>query len=149
MFKIKKIKPMFNQLVTTMNMYDDKVTMGDGHLIDGSRINTIKEYQTVLEVGPAVKAKGDIKPGDVVFINPKRFTTMEHRHGLANEDNVQKDNMHINFNIPHYPVYDREDGSCREVLLISDNDIFFVAEGEEFEEKPFLVGQDKKHIIIP
>ncbi len=148
MFKIKKIKPMFNQIVTTMNMYDANVTMGGG-LIDGSRMNTIKEFQTVLEVGPAVQAKGNIVPGDVVFINPKRFTTMEHKYGLANEDNVQKDNMHINFNIPHYSVYDREDGSCREVLLISDNDIFFVAEGEEFDEQPLIVGKEKTKFIIP
>jgi hypothetical protein len=147
MFKIKKIKPIFNQLVTTMNMYGSDVTLGG--LIDGSRINTIKEYQTVLEVGPAVAAKGNIQPGDTVFINPKRFTTIDHRHGLANEDNVQKDNMHINFNIPHYSVYDREDGSCREVLLISDNDIFFVAEGEEFEEEPLVITEEKKRLIVP
>ena len=148
MFKIKKIKPMFNQIVTTMNMYDSNVTLA-GNLIDSSRINTIKEYQTVLEVGPAVRAKGDLKPGDTVFINPKRFTTMEHKVGLANEDNVQKDNMHINFNIPHYAIYDREDGSCREVLLISDNDIFFAADGEEFDEAPLIITEDKPKLIIP
>lgn len=146
MFKIKKIKPLFNQIVTTMDMYD--ANMKVGNLIDTTRANTIKEYQTILAVGPMVKAKGDLKVGDVVFINPKRFTTMEHKHGLANEDNVQKDNMHINFNIPHYPVYDREDGSCREVLLISDNDIFFSAEGEEFEENPTIVTEDKPALTL-
>ena len=146
MFKIKKIKPLFNQLVTTMDMYDSNLKVGG--LIDTTRANTIKEYQTILAVGPMVKAKGDLKVGDVVFINPKRFTTMEHKHGIANEDNVQKDNMHINFNIPHYPVYDREDGSCREVLLISDNDIFFSAEGEEFEENPTVVTEDKPKLTL-
>lgn len=146
MFKIKKIKPLFNQVVTTMDMYDDNLKVGS--LIDTTRANTIKEYQTILAVGPMVKAKGDLKVGDVVFINPKRFTTMEHKHGLANEDNVQKDNMHINFNIPHYPVYDREDGGCREVLLISDNDIFFSAEGEEFDECPSVVTEDKPTLTL-
>jgi hypothetical protein len=146
MFKIKKIKPLFNQLVTTMDMYDSNLKVGG--LIDTTRANTIKEYQTILAVGPMVKAKGDLKVGDVVFINPKRFTTMEHKHGLADEDNVQKDNMHINFNIPHYPVYDREDGSCREVLLISDNDIFFSAEGEEFNETPTVVTEDKPKLTL-
>nr|DAG98518.1 MAG TPA: cp-chaperonin [Crassvirales sp.] len=129
-----------------MDMYDDNLKVGS--LIDTTRANTIKEYQTILAVGPMVKAKGDLKVGDVVFINPKRFTTMAHKHGLADEDNVQKDNMHINFNIPHYPVYDREDGGCREVLLISDNDIFFSAEGEEFDECPPVVTEDKPTLTL-
>lgn len=147
MFKIKKIIPQFNQIVTTMNMYDNDVRIGS--IIDGSRTGRIKEYQTVIAVGPMVAAKGAINPGDTVFINPKRFATMGHKFGSVNEDNVQKDNMHINFNIPHYPVYCREDGSCEEQLLISDNDVAFVAEGEEFEEAPLLVGSEKPSIIIP
>lgn len=130
MYKIKKIKPMFNQVVTTMNMYKDVIR--NSGVIDASRSNTIKEYQTVIAVGPMVKS---VQPGDVVFINPRRYMKIAHKDGLKDlEKNIVQDDMHAYLDIPRYELYDRPDGSCREVLMIFDNDIIFAAEGEEFEE---------------
>lgn len=130
MFKIKKVHPMFNQVVTTKEKY--KEVMTNSGLYDTTRTNHLKEYQTVVAVGPSVR---EIKPGDVVFINPKRYGVPIHRDGLKDLDkNIQKTNMYMEFDIPTIEVYDRPDGSCRELLLIYDSDVSFVAEGEEFDE---------------
>ena len=134
-FKIKKITPLFNQIVTTRELYHEQKT-ASGVIL--GRARTIKEYQKVLAVGPIVKG---IKPGDIVFIDPRRYMLPpEHRDGkLDKEKNIIQDNMHAQFNIPTYTVYDQPDGSSREVMLIGDNDVHFVAEGEEFETVPDIV----------
>lgn len=133
---------MFNQVVTTKDMYKDVLT--NSGLVDTSKTNHLKEYQTVVAVGPAVK---DIKKGDVVFINPKRYMKMTHKDGIKDLDrNVIKDDMHISLDIPSVELYDRPDGSCREVLLIYDSDVIFVAKGEEFDENP-TVYRDPNPII--
>lgn len=130
MFKIKEIIPMFNQVVTTMNMYKEVVR--NSGIIDARKTNTIKEYQTVIAVGPQVNG---IKPGDVVFINPRRYMKITHKNGKTDLDqNITQDDMHVSLDIPRYELYDKPDGGCREVLLIFDNDIMFAAKGEEFDE---------------
>lgn len=135
MFKIKKIRPMFNMVITTMNEYRDVVR--DSGLIDTTRSNRLKEYQTVVAVGPSVR---DIKPGDVVFINPRRYAKVTHKDGLKDLDaNIQKTDMFYQLDIPTVDVYDCPDGSCRTLLAIFDNDIEFIAEGEEFEENPSVI----------
>lgn len=126
---------MFNQVVTTMDMYKDVVR--NSGLIDASRCNTIKEYQTVIAVGPSVN---NIKPGDTVFINPRRYMKITHKNGKTDLDqNITQDDMHVTLDIPRYELYDKPDGGCREVLMIFDNDIIFVAEGEEFDENGGLL----------
>lgn len=142
MFKIKEIKPMFNQVVTTKDMYKEVLT--NSGLINAAKTNHLKEYQTVIAIGPQVK---DIKVGDVVFINPKRYMKMIHKDGIKDLDkNVIKDDMHISLDIPSVELYDRPDGSCREVLLIYDSDVIFVAKGSEFDENP-TVYRDPNPII--
>ena len=62
--KIKKIKPMFNRVLTTCDLYTEDL-MTDG-IIDSTKVEgAIKEYQTVIACGPTVKC---VKPGDVVVI---------------------------------------------------------------------------------
>ena len=135
MFKIKKIHPMYNMVVTTMNEYQEVVR--NSGLIDTTRSNRLKEYQTVVAVGPQVKG---IAPGDVVFLNPRRYAKVTHKDGLKDLDaNIQKTDMFYQLDIPTVEVYDRPDGSCRTLLAIFDNDIEFVAEGEEFDENPMVV----------
>lgn len=131
-FKIKKLKPQFNQIVVTKELFAEQRT--DSGIILSSKTATIKPYQKVLAVGPNVKG---ISQGDVVFINPKRYMTVEHKDGAVDEEkNIQKTNMEAQFNIPTFTVYDLPDGRSREVMLIGDNDVFFVADGEEFDTEP-------------
>ena len=53
-----------------------------------------------------------------------------------------QDQMKAQFNIPTFTVYDLPDGGSRELMIIGDNDIYFVAEGEEFETTPVVAPQD-------
>lgn len=134
---IKKIKPMFNGVVTTMNKYGNEYLKGTT-MLDPTKSGTVKEYQTVVAVGPIVRG---IEPGDVVYINPKRYAIMEHKEGSMH-DGVIKDNPVIGYKfdiveiegVPH--------------LYLADNDIKYVAEVEEFEENPSIVVPDAPKIDL-
>ena len=52
MLKIKSIKPLFDSLVTTMNKYEDD---GFKNGVIVKQAGSLKEYQTVIAVGPAVR----------------------------------------------------------------------------------------------
>lgn len=134
---IKKVKPLFNGVITTMNKYGTEYLKGTT-IIDTSISDTVKEYQTVVAVGPQVKG---VEVGDVVYINPKRYAVMKHKEGTL-QDGTIKDNPVIGYkfdiieidNVPH--------------LYIFDNDIKFVAEIEEFDENPTLVMSESPKIEL-
>lgn len=130
MLKIKKIKPIFNRILVTANKYEEEMI---GSIIDGSKSNTIKEYQTVVEVGNSVSI---VKPGDVVVINPIRYAVRKHQEGSL-KDGVITDNpvTHYNFNI--IEVDDKP------YILLYDADVDYVLEDYEEIEEP------KQKIIVP
>ena len=134
---IKKIKPMFNGLITTMNRYEQDVKVKGTDLIDSSKSNAVKEYQTVVAVGPMVRG---IEVGDTVFINPNRYAVMKHKPGSL-QDGVIKDNPVIGYNFDIVEI----DGVDH--LYLQDSDIKFVAEVEEFNEDP-LIYTKKPEIIV-
>lgn len=124
MLKIKKIRPMFTSLITTMDKYEkDKLT--DGGLIDTAKQQgTLKEYQTVLAIGDSVRG---IKVGDLVCVNPARFAVRKHEKGSM-RDGIVTDNPVITYN---FDVVEMDDKQC---LLLQDRDIEYVI--EDFEEVP-------------
>mgnify|MGYP002515299158 CR=1 FL=1 len=123
MLKVKKIKPMFTALITTMDKYEHDMMVGD--LIDIHRKEgSLKEYQKVLAVGSSVR---DIKVGDLVWINPTRFGVKKHREGSL-KDGVITDNPIITYN---FDVVEMDGKQC---LLLQDRDIDFII--EEYEEVP-------------
>lgn len=131
---IKKIRPMFNQVITTMDKYSDD-EMKTGSIIDVSKVNNpIKEYQKVVAVGPMVK---NIEVGDIVMINPKRYGKVRHKEGSL-KDGVITDNPVVSYNfnvieLNHTPF-----------LLLLDQDIdFIIEEYEEVEDSP------QSDIIVP
>lgn len=131
---IKKIRPMFNQVITTMDKYSDD-EMKTGSIIDVSKVNNpIKEYQKVVAVGPMVK---NIEVGDIVMINPKRYGKVRHKEGSL-KDGIITDNPVVSYNfnvieLNHTPF-----------LLLLDQDIdFIVEEYEEVEDSP------QSDIIVP
>ena len=131
---IKKIKPLFNMLVTTCNKYDSNIKLAGTNLLDSTKANTIKEYQTVIAVGPSVRG---IEVGDVVFINPARYIVRKHQEGSL-KDGVITDNPVIGYKFETVEV----DGKI--CLLLFDNDIKFTATIEEFDENPTIVLPDNK-----
>lgn len=134
---IKKVKPMFNGIVTTLNRYGNDQKIKGTDLIDSTKVGAVKEYQTVVSVGPMVRG---INVGDVVFINPKRYAVMKHKPGTL-QDGVIKDNPVVGYNFDIIEI----DGV--EHLYIQDGDVKFVAEIEEFEENPTLVVPDGKLLV--
>jgi co-chaperonin GroES (HSP10) len=122
MLKLKKIKPMFNNILTTMEKYEEDVmSMG----IITKKQGGLKEYQRVVEVGSSVR---DVKEGDLVCINPKRFAVRKHQDGSL-KDGVITDNPITTYNFDVIEL----DGV--QYLLLQDRDIdFIITESEEVPE---------------
>lgn len=139
MLKIKKLKPMFTHLITTMDKYEDDVITGgiiDTHRQKGS----VKEYQKVIAVGSLVR---DIKVGDVVLINPKNYRILKHEKGSM-KDGVITDNPVVGYNIPTVEI----NGEL--FMYLNDNDIeYIVEEYEEVEDpKPSTIITPPTDIIV-
>lgn len=119
MIKIKKIKPMFTAILTTMDTYEDDVTCSS---IIVKTKGTIKEYQKVVAVGDTVRS---VKVGDLVCINPKRYAVVKHQEGSL-QDGVVSDNPVVRYNFDIIEMNDTP------YLLLQDSDISYII--EEFEE---------------
>lgn len=140
MLKIKKIKPMFTHLITTMDKYEEDITTTSG-LIDTKRQKgTVKEYQKVIAVGSLVK---DIKVGDMVLINPKNYRQLKHEKGSM-KDGVITDNPVVGYNIPTVEI------NGEQFMYLDDRDIEYVIEDfEEVEDpKPSTIIMPPKDIIV-
>lgn len=140
MLKIKKIKPMFNAIVTTMDKYEDDITQS-GIITKNRTKGAIKEYQKVVFVGTAVR---DIKEGDIVKINPIRYAVKLHQEGSM-KDGVITDNPVVKYNFNIVEVDNIE------YLFLRDNDIdYIITEYKEIEvEKPSQIITPNNSIIIP
>lgn len=105
---------MLNHVILTANRYEESDF--NESLIDDEQklVGNIKEYQTVVSVGPYVK---DLKAGDFVVVNPKAYAKPIHKtkdtsvRGLLGDDEVE---MRVEFptieinGIPHLFLYDRD-----------------------------------------
>jgi hypothetical protein len=140
MIKIKKIKPMFTSLVTTMDRYDEDV-IDNNLIIANKQKGDVKEYQTVIAVGDSVRG---IKVGDLVCINPIRYGRTKHKDGTL-KDGIVSDNPIIEYCFNVIELDGKQD------LLLEDRDINFVIEDyEEVKDKPksTLIQPRKKEIIL-
>lgn len=141
MLKIKKIKPMFTSIITSMDKYEHDVRTTGGLIDTTKQQGGLKEYQTVLAVGSSVR---DIKVGDLVCINPTRFAVKKHQEGSL-KDGIITDNPVIKYN---FDVVIMDDKQC---LLLQDRDIDYVI--EEWEEVPdptpsTLIKPEEKKLIL-
>ena len=132
MLKIKSIKPMFDSLVTTMNKYEQD---GFENGVIVKQAGSLKEYQTVIAVGPAVR---NIEVGDKVMINPSRYAKMKHNEGSL-KNGIVADNPIIGYEFRTVTINDEE---C---LYLQSQDIMYSFEGEEVEDKK----DNKVSLIMP
>lgn len=136
---LKKIKPMFNRIVTTMDSYEEDQVVGG--VIDSRKTKgTMKEYQTVIAVGDTVRG---IQEGDVVCINPTRYAVMKH-NDKSLHNGVIGDNMIMGYKFNTITI----DG--QECLMLYDQDIDFVvvkSEDVEDEAAPSIILNEPKLII--
>ena len=140
MLRVKKIRPMFTALVTTMDRYSEDVRTADGIIDVSKQQGGLKEYQKVLAVGSMVR---DIKVGDLVCVNPTRFAVKKHKPGTL-KDGVVTDNPVVSYN---FDVVEVDGQQC---LLLQDRDIDFII--EDYEEVPDsepspLIKPEEKKII--
>jgi len=126
MLNITKIKPLFTSVVTTMDRYSEDVKIGGG-LVDGSKMaGTLKEYQTVVAVGPNAR----VAKGDKVMINPARYAKVNHKHKKNSLGQLESDDITsitYQFDVVHINGVDH--------LLIQDTDIMYIFEGEEIPDE--------------
>ena len=139
---LKMIKPMFNRIVTTMDCYEED-QFSSGGLLDSKRQKgAMKEYQTVIAVGDTVRG---IKEGDVVCINPTRYSVMKHED-KSMKDGVIGDNLVVGYKFNTIKL----DG--KECLMLYDQDIDFVVidstDTEETAVKPTIIQPMKPKIIV-
>lgn len=137
---LKKIKPMFNRIITTMDAYEKDQVSG-GMLDPRKQKGTMKEYQTVIAVGETVRG---IQEGDVVCINPTRYAVMKHKDKSL-QNGVIGDNVVVGYKFNTITI----DG--KECLMLYDQDIdFVVVESEDIEDEaaPILIQPEKPKLII-
>lgn len=133
---LKKIKPMFNRIITTMDLYEEDQVQGK--VIDSTKQKgTMKEYQTVIAVGSTVR---DIKEGDLVCINPTRYAKMKH-NDKSMKNGIIEDNLVVGYKFHTIDI----DG--KECLMLYDQDIDFVV--EESEDVADHVAPAQSNIILP
>lgn len=141
MLKVKKIRPMFTALITTMDKYEEDVRTSGGLLDVTKQQGGLKEYQTVLAIGSSVR---DIKVGDLVCVNPTRFAVKQHQVGTL-KDGVVTDNPVVKYN---FDVIEMDGKQC---LLLQDRDIDFIIEEYEEVTNPTsltLIKPEEKKLIV-
>lgn len=123
---------MFTGLVTTSMKYVGTQKTAGGILLDTTRMEgSINPYQYVVAVGDMCK---DIKEGDIVKINFKRYAKAKHLPGAIDEgQNKQMDNLSITYEIPIIRINDIE------YLFIQSNDVeYIVTEYDGIDEGGLL-----------
>ena len=117
---LKKIKPLYTRILTTMDMYVEDQS-SPGGIIDVTKLKQgIKEYQTVIEVGTTVR---NVKKGDVVCINPDRYAIRKFSQNSVKNDIMENQVTKYNFNVVNVNGVD--------YLMLDEADIEFVV--EEYE----------------
>lgn len=132
---LKKIRPMFNALVTTFDVYEDEENT-NVIINSNEAAGQPKPYQTVVAVGNAVH---DIKVGDVVAIDFTKYARTKHKEGSL-KDGVIQDNPVVSYEFNSIVIDDKEH------LFLHTNDILFVIEDfEEVEDSQLIT--TKKEVV--
>lgn len=121
MIKVKKIRPLFNNIVTTAERYEDDVKVNGIVAIPKGEL---KEFQKVVAVGDSVRG---VKPGDLIKIKLDRYMRKRHQAGSFQAE-VVEDNPVIEVMLPRVLVDDVEH------LALCDQDVDYVI--EEWEDEP-------------
>lgn len=137
MLNIKKVRPMFNRIVTTMDKYE--TDQYQGSLVDTQKQKgTIKEYQKVVAVGTTVR---DIKVGDTVIIDPTRYMVVKH-NDKSLKKNLVGDEIGIGYKFNTMML----DG--KEHLILFDQDISYIVDEYEEKQDPVIIQAERPNIVV-
>lgn len=130
-FTIKKVRPLFTGIITTARKYIGEQKTAGGLLLDTRKLEGgLNTFQTVVAVGSTVH---DIKEGDVVKINFKRYAKAKHVPGAIDEaENKQFDNLGTTYEIPMIVI------NGEQCLFLQNNDIEYIIEDYEVDEGGLL-----------
>ncbi|MBR1376333.1 MAG: hypothetical protein IJ565_00760 [Bacilli bacterium] len=135
MLRVEKIIPVFNSIVTTANRYPSNGIVDEHGFIDVKRAGKLKEYQTILQVGPVAKNQG-FKEGQKVFLNYIPYKKRKKVSEQFNQEDFTIEDVLVTLDdVPNYDVFDTKTKTYSPVLSIYDRDIICIVEGTEFEEK--------------
>lgn len=134
MLHIKKVKPLFNSLITTGDKFEKD--QRENGLITAKK-GDLKLWQKVVAVGSVVR---DIEVGDMVMINPYNYAVRKYDKNSLQNDMDNNPTIKYQFN---WVVMDDEDGHPKDYLLLSDRDIQYVIEGEEVEDVIIMPNKSK------
>jgi hypothetical protein len=135
MLRVTKIKPMFNGIVTTANKYPKNGIIDDKGLIDVSKADCLREYQTILELGRLAENQG-LKVGDIVMLNYIPYYRMKNKGVKFNEEDFTTEDIKVTIeDVPTFDLYDESTGGTKTVLCLFDRDITCVVEGTEIPDK--------------
>lgn len=125
MLHIKKVMPMFTNIVTTANRFE-KDEKRNGLIV--SKEGDLKVWQTVVAVGDTVRG---INVGDKVMLNFSNYAVRKY-----SKDSIQNDidnNPTLTYALNWIEV-DDENGKPVDLLLFSDRDVLYAFEGEEKDD---------------
>ena len=92
--KINKIKPLFNTVITTLDVYEED-------LIENGMVRyqqgTLKVYQKVLAIGESVRG---IEVGDLVLVNYNNFARTKYRKNNSFKEDTSEMEEEVVFDIP-------------------------------------------------
>lgn len=117
MLKLKEVKPVFNQVLVTEELYgyDDKDHAG----IIIHRKGDIKPYQKVIAVGNDVK---NVKPGDTVAINFYKYAELQED---PNSLKALKGNKMVKLHLNEVELTDDND-ELLTCFIIDERDIKYI-----------------------
>lgn len=125
MLHIKKIKPLFTNIVTTGDRFEKDFTQG-GLIV--AKKGDLKVWQKVIAIGSSVR---DISVGDMVMINIANYEVRKYSKDSIQNDLDNNPKIRYNFN---WVTIDDNDGNPMDCLLLNDRDILYSFEGEEKDE---------------
>ena len=138
MLKLKEVKPVFNQILVTEELYgyDDKDYAG----IIIHRKGDIKPYQKVIAVGNDVR---NVKPGDTVAINFYKYAELQED---PNSLKALKGNKMVKLRLNEVELTDENDElfTC---FIIDERDVKYVMPEGSFEEVVYK--KDGSQVTLP
>lgn len=139
MLNVKKIRPLFDKIVVTMDKYAADEYIGSSSLLDAAKMSgSLKEFQKVVSVGSMVR---EIKVGDIVCIDPKDYAIHKYKPNSLKQDMMEDVIVGYNFTIveiDHIPH-----------LILKDRDIVYIVEESEEEKEPSPIINFNNEIITP
>ena len=134
---IKKVKPLFDYIVTTMDKYEDDVMINNALIDSNKSKGMLKEIQKVVAVGNA--ASSYIKEGDLVAINPTRFAVPK-RNKDSWVNDIEGNNPVLTYR------FDTIEIDNQDYLFLQTRDIKYIVEEYSTEDES---ESTKKSIILP